>query len=105
MNKRRLLWIAGLTCLTFLAFPRSVFAYMDPGSMGSFFGMLAPIIAIVLGALAFLIRPIKGFFVSAFNKLRRSSKNKTHVTDEQSLLGDLADDDNSGENISEASED
>ena len=101
---RRLLLIAGLTCLAFLCFPRFVFAYMDPGSMGSFFSVLAPFIAIVLGALAFLVRPIKGFFVSAFRKLRRSSQNKTPVTDEQSSLGDLADDDNSGENI-EASED
>ena len=72
--------------------------------MGSFFAVLAPLIAIVLGALAFLVRPIKGFFVSVFSRLRRGSKNKTHVTDEQSSLGDLADDDDSGEN-SEASED
>jgi hypothetical protein len=105
MNKRSLLLIAGLTCLAFLAFPRFVFAYMDPGSMGSLFAVLAPVIAIILGALAFFLRPVRGFFKSAVTKLRRGSKNKTQVADDQSSADDLTDDDSSGENIGEASED
>ena len=64
MKKQIFLYIAFL----FLLFPKSAYAYLDPGTGSYFFQML---IAGLLGSLFFLktiIRKVKEFFKSVFLK-------------------------------------
>ncbi len=73
MQKRRILWIVVLSSILSLSFAQPAYAYIDPGTTGSIFGMLAPFIAILLAFLGFLIRPVRVFFVSLFYKIKGGS--------------------------------
>jgi hypothetical protein len=83
MPKRRLIWIVVLAVLLSLSFTRPAYGYIDPGTTGSIFAMLAPFIAIFLAFLGFLIRPIRVFFISMFAKLRGNPGSESPASGEQ----------------------
>ena len=101
MKKTRLFWIVVLSAAFLLSLTRPVYAYIDPGTTGSIFAMLAPFIAIFLAFLGFLIRPFRMFFISLFAKFRGSPKTKPPASDEQPESGDSPDDEESREKPSE----
>ncbi len=101
MQKYRLLWVVVLTCLAFLFLPSPAYAYIDPGTTGSIFAMLAPFIAIFLALLGFLIRPFRRFFASMFTRLRRGPTTESPASDEQTVSGNSTNDDNSRGNTIE----
>lgn len=65
-NKQLCLVIYVVTVLVLI--PQPVHAYIDPGTIGNVFGFLGPIIALALGFLGFMIRPIRNFFTSIFTR-------------------------------------
>ena len=95
MPKRRLLWIVLLAVLLSLSLTRPAYAYIDPGTTGSIFAMLAPFIAIFLAFLGFLIRPIRVFFISIFARLRGNKGADSPASEEQSESVDSPDDEES----------
>ena len=101
MPKHRLLWIMVLSVSLSLSFSRPVYAYIDPGTTGSIFAMLAPFIAIFLAFLGFLIRPFRMFFISLFYKLRGSSGDESEDSEEETESVDSPTNEESGENIGE----
>jgi len=101
MQKHKLLWVVVLTCLLFLFLPHPAHAYIDPGTTGSIFAMLAPFIAIFLAFLGFMIRPFRRFFASIITKLRRGSTAESLTSKEQPAPSDLPDDKNSRGNTIE----
>ncbi|MFC1869967.1 hypothetical protein ACFLYE_01700 [Chloroflexota bacterium] len=94
MRKQKLLWIPGLTVVLLILFPHPAYAYIDPGTTGNIFAMLAPLIAIFLAFLGFLIRPFREFFTSIVTKLRGGSG-------AESVADDSPDDEKSGDNTGE----
>jgi hypothetical protein len=70
MQKRKLLWIVALAVVFPLLFPHPAYAYIDPGTTGSIFAILAPFIALLLAFLGFLFRPFRRFFTSIIAKMR-----------------------------------
>lgn len=86
MQKYRLSWLVVLSLVVLLSFPRPVYAYMDPGTTGSIFAMLAPFFAIFLTFLGFLIRPFRRFFASIPTKLRGGTKAKSLTGKQQPVL-------------------
>ena len=98
MRKCSLLGVAALVTLSLLSIPRPAYAYLDPGTTGSIFAFLGPFIALFLGFLAFMFRPIRSFFASLGTKLRGGSKAETSEADEPES-GDIpADNENSTNN-------
>ena len=83
MQKRKLLWIVALAVVFSLLFPRPAYAYIDPGTTGSIFAILAPFIAIFLAFLGFLIRPFRRFFISIVAKLRGKPGAESLASNEQ----------------------
>ena len=69
MRKRRLLMMVVLAVVLSLLFPHPTYAYIDPGTTGSAFAMLAPFTVVALG---FLIRPFRVFIASWAARLRGS---------------------------------
>ena len=100
MNKHRLLWIVVLSVILSLSHTRPVYAYIDPGTTGSVFAMLAPFFAIFLAFLG-LIRPFRMFFISLFTKLRGNPEAESPASEEQSESDDSSNDEESRKNISE----
>ena len=101
MKKNRLLWIVVLSVILSLSHTRPVYAYIDPGTTGSVFAMLAPFFAIFLAFLGFLIRPFRMFFISLFAKLRGNPEAESPASEEQSESDDSSNDEESRKNISE----
>ena len=101
MNKHRLLWIVVLSVMLSLSYTQPVYAYIDPGTTGSVFAMLAPFFAIFLAFLGFLIRPFRMFFISLFAKLRGNPEAESPASEEQSESDDSSNDEESRKNISE----
>jgi len=101
MRKHRLLWIAVLAAVLLLSIPRPAYAYMDPGTTGSVFSMLAPFIAIFLAFVGFLIRPFSRFVASIVARVRGGRRVESIANNEQPLSGEPTDDEKSGENTSE----
>jgi len=101
MKKTRLVWIVVLSVMLSLSYTRPVYAYIDPGTTGSIFAMLAPFFAIFLAFLGFLIRPFRMFFVSLFAKLRGNPGAESPASEEQSESDDSSNDKESRKNISE----
>ena len=98
MQKYRLLGIAALVILSSLSIPYPAYAYLDPGTTGSIFAFLGPFIALFLGFLGFMFRPIRSFFASLGTKLRGGSRIEPTETDEPES-GDIpADNGNSANN-------
>jgi hypothetical protein len=100
MQKQRLLWIVALAGVLLLLLPRPAHAYMDPGTTGSIFALLAPFFTVFLAFLGFLIRPIRRFFASIITKVLGGSRAESITDSEQSVSGDLPDDkseENAGE--------
>ena len=95
MKKHRLLWMVVLAIALILLLPRPAYAYIDPGTTGSIFAMLAPFIAIFLAFLGFLIRPIRRFFVSLVAKLRGSPGTGSLASNEQPVSGKPPEDEKS----------
>jgi hypothetical protein len=88
MQKRKLLWIVALAVVFPLLFPRPAYAYIDPGTTGSIFAILAPFIAILLAFLGFLIRPFRRFFVSIIARLRGNPEAKSLASSEPPVSGE-----------------
>jgi len=101
MQKRRLLWIVVLTAAILVLIPHPAYAYIDPGTTGSIFAMLAPFIAIFLAFLGFLIRPFKRFFASMVARLQGSPGAESVASNEQPASGGSPDDERSREDSSE----
>ena len=101
MRKHRLLWIAVLAAVLLLSIPRPAYAYMDPGTTGSIFVILAPFIAIFLAFVGFLIRPFRRLFASIVARVRGTPRAESLPSNDQLALGDSPDDDRSGDNTNE----
>jgi hypothetical protein len=101
MRKHRLLWIAVLAAVLLLSIPRPAYAYMDPGTTGSIFVILAPFIAIFLAFVGFLIRPFRRLFASIVARVRGGRRVESIANNEQPLSGEPTDDEKSRENTSE----
>ena len=71
-----------------LLYPRSAYAYMDPGVTMPIFAILAPVFAMALAALAFMVRPFRRFIMSAINKLRGRPEDEEAGTSEQPTADD-----------------
>ena len=93
MNKHRLTRIVVLVIAFLLLFPARAYAYMDPGTTGSIFAMLAPFIAIFLTFLGFIIRPFRRFFSSIISRFRRGNRVESEDENEKPVPGDLPDGD------------
>ncbi len=104
MQKQNVAVMALLVLVLLLLFPRPAYAYMDPGTTGSVFAMLAPFIAIFLAFLGFLIRPFRRFIVSILAKLRGHSTAQPLRDDEQPVSDYAPDSQISGEDTVEDSE-
>ena len=101
MPRRRLLWIVVLAVLLSLSITHPAYAYIDPGTTGSIFAMLAPFIAIFLAFLGFLIRPIRVFFISIFTRLRGKPGDESSASEEQPESIDTTDEEESRESLGE----
>ena len=101
MRKRRLLWTVVLTIVLLLLLAHPAYAYIDPGTTGSVFSMLAPFIVIFLAFLGFLIRPFRRFVASIVAKFRGTPRAESLPSNDQPALGDSPDDDRSGDNTNE----
>ena len=95
MPKRRILWIIILSIVLSLSVTHPVYAYIDPGTTGSMFAMLAPFIAIILAFLGFMIRPFRMFFISLFARLRGNPTTDSEADEEQPESADPPDDEES----------
>ena len=89
MNKHRVIRIVVLAIALLLLFPARAYAYMDPGTTGSIFAMLAPFIAIFLTFLGFVIRPFRRFFASIIARLRGKNKAESDAENEKPAADDL----------------
>lgn len=69
-------------------FTQKASGYIDPGTTSAIYGVLAPLLSMLLVFLAFLTRPIRKFFKFLISKFRGNSG---HLTDEQSLSEELSD--------------
>ncbi len=105
MSKLKLLGIAVLAIAASLLYPRSAYAYMDPGVTMPIFAILAPVFAIVLAALAFMLRPFRRFIMSAINKLRGRPGDEGAGTNEQPTADDQGSEGVSGDNADEDAKD
>ncbi|MFC1968118.1 hypothetical protein ACFLVX_01840 [Chloroflexota bacterium] len=101
MRKQRLLWIVALSLILSLSLTRPAYAYMDPGTTGSIFAMLAPFITIFLAVLAVLIRPFRIFVVSLFAKLRGKLGTESQASEELPESADPSNDEESRKSTSE----
>ena len=101
MQERRLLWVVILSVTLFLSVSRPAYAYMDPGTTGSIFGMLAPFITIFLVFVGFLIRPFRRFFTSIVARVRGSRRVESIATNEQPLSDEPTGEEKSRENANE----
>jgi hypothetical protein len=63
--------------LILLLFSYKSYGYIDPGTTSAIFGILAPLLSILLIILGFLIRPFRRFFRFVIDKFRGSTKSKT----------------------------
>ena len=88
MRKIRPLGIVILTIAAALLFARPAYAYMDPGSATPFVAFLAPLFAMLLAALAFMVRPFRVFFSSKIRKLLGRPQAEDMENDEQSIEDD-----------------
>ncbi len=105
MQKQNVAVMVVLVLVLLLLFPRPVYAYMDPGTTGSVFAMLAPFIAIFLAFLGFLIRPFKRFVVSIVAKLRGGLRAESPADNQQPVSGDAPNSQRGGEDTIEDPED
>lgn len=91
MNKDRLimifLWIVGVLLL----FPSPVYAYVDPGTTGPIFSMLAPFIAIIAGVIGFLLLPFKRFFKAILTRILGKSEDESAAGNGQPAPDDASD--------------
>lgn len=101
MKKSNLLWVAVLSVVISLSLARPAYAYIDPGTTGSIFGMVAPFIAIALAILGFMIRPFRVFFANLINRFRGNPEGESPASDEQEEPAESPDDEESGKNQNE----
>lgn len=66
--------------LMLLLFSHKAYGYIDPGTTSAIFGILAPLLSILLIILAFLIRPFRRFLRFVIDKFRGTSQKS--ATDE-----------------------
>jgi len=103
MKKCRLLWIVVLDVAALIWLPHPVYAYLDPGTTGSIFAWLAPVIVIFVGFLGLLLRPVRVLLIRPFArffdfihaKLLGGPMAESDTGDEQPVLGDSLDDEKS----------
>ena len=92
MQKYKLFGVAALAILYLLTIPRPAYAYLDPGTTGSVFAFLGPLLAMFLGFLGFMIRPVRSFFASIITRLRGGSRAESPEGD-AAEAGDTPDND------------
>lgn len=90
MQKHKLLWTMALITVSLPLFPSPAYAYIDPGTTGSIFAVLAPFIAILLGFLGFLVRPFRRFFACLVAKLRGNREPRSPTANEQPIHSEPA---------------
>ena len=105
MKKHNVAVMVVLVLVLLFLLPRPAYAYMDPGTTGSVFAMLAPFIAIFLTFLGFLIRPFKRFVVSMVTKLRGGLKAESPADNKQPVPDYAPNSQRSGEDTIEDPED
>jgi len=62
-----------------LLFSYNSYGYIDPGTTSAIFGILAPLLSMLLIILGFLIQPFRKFFRFVIDKFRGSAKSKTNM--------------------------
>jgi len=77
MMKRKLSMTVILAVALLLMFPHATYAYIDPGTTGSAFAMLAPFAAVALAFLGLLIRPFRVLVASWAARLRGTDVTST----------------------------
>jgi hypothetical protein len=69
-GKRRLFLTVTVACAASIGFIQPVSAYTDPATTSSVLvPLLAPVVAILLGVIAFFVRPVRRFFGSIARRL------------------------------------
>lgn len=112
MEKHSILWMVVPTIAGVLWIPDPVGAYLDPGTTGSIFAWLAPVIVIFAGLLGLLLRPVRvlvlrtftTFFGFIHGKLLGEPRAESPASNGQPVLGDSPDDKKSGESTNEHSQ-
>ncbi len=59
-----------LVIVMILAWPISAWAYIDPGTGGYVYSMVAPLLALAAGGVAFVFRPVRRLFGQLFSWLK-----------------------------------
>ena len=84
-----------------LSLSSPVYAYIDPGTTGNVFAILAPFIALFIAFLGFVIRPFRLFFTSIINKFQGNPGAEPPAGEGQQEPGDSADNEESEKNQNE----
>ena len=80
-SRRRIFTVIALALAAAIGFVQPVYAYADPATASSIIlPILAPILAIFLGAIAFFVRPVRRFFGSIARRLLRSPREEPAET-------------------------
>lgn len=80
-SRRRTFLVIALALAASIGYIQPVYAYADPATASSILvPLLAPLIAIFLGAIAFFVRPIRRFFGSIARRLLGSLKEEPSET-------------------------
>ena len=59
-----------LVTLALVLLSQEAYGYIDPGTTSAIFGILAPVLAVLLVFLGFLLRPFRVFFKFIIDKIR-----------------------------------
>ena len=66
-----------------LLWVQPAWAYLDPGTGGYVYSMMAPLLAMAGAALAFLFRPVRAVFGRIFGIFRKNKPDSTEMGDDQ----------------------
>ena len=91
MKKDRLVKMVLLIAGVLLLFPLPVYAYMDPGTTGSIFSMLAPLLAVIVGVIGFLLLPFRRFFKAILTRIFGESEDEPAADNGQPAPDDAPD--------------
>jgi|GEM_PF-2182037 len=73
------LWAAGAVFL----WSGRAWAYIDPGTGGYVYSMVAPLLAVAGAALAFVFRPVRALVGRLFGFLRPAKRRQKDLTDDE----------------------
>ena len=91
MKRDRLAKMVLLITGVLLLFPSPVYAYMDPGTTGSIFSMLAPFIAVIIGVIGFLLLPFRRSFKAILTRILGESEDEPAADNGQPAPDDTPD--------------